>query len=144
MRMETPDGNVVENPSVDAMAEAVRSLAGTGAATLVGNDDPQSYMRATGGPREFALEYRDELTQRRFVSGAGQDEDTAIRVMKSYLQGKTDYKHLTPWREITVEPGKVSEWSDPMPDQVNRGGCISVLAIVALLGAAAWCAVSVA
>jgi len=142
MRMETPDGSALQNPGVDDMADALRRLAGAGAVRLVGSDDPQSYMRATGGPSEFTLEYRDELTQRRFVSGAGLDEDTAITLMKSYLQGKTDFKRTVPWREITVEPGQVSEWSDPMPDQVNRGGCISVLAIVAVLGAAAWHVVS--
>lgn len=142
MRMETPDGNVVQQPSVDAMADALRSLAGAGTVSLVGSDDPQSYMRATGGPREFTLEYRDELTQRRFASGAGQSEDTAIMLMKSYLKGKADYKQIISWHEITVEPGQVSEWSDPMPDQVNRGGCISVLALVAVLGAAAWRVVS--
>lgn len=137
MRLELKNGKAIENPTVEQLVEAVQHLGGA-VVTLVASDEPRSFMRASGGPDVFSLEYRDGLTQRLYQSIGGQIEDNTLITMKAYLQGRATYKTSIAWQELTKEPGKVDKWSDPMPGQINRGGCTTVLAIAALIGAGLW------
>lgn len=137
MRLELKNGEAIEDPKIEQLVEAVQDLGGA-AVTLVAADEPRSFMRISGGPESFVLEYRDGLTQRLYHSIAPQTEDVALVTAKAYLQGRAAYKSSLPWQEINKEPGKVDKWSDPMPDQINRGGCTTILVLVALLGGGLW------
>ena len=137
MRLEQKNGKAIENPKVEQLVEAVQGLAG-GVIALVASDEPRSFLRVKGGPETFSLDYRDGLTQRLYQSITPQTEDVALVTAKAYLQGRSGYKSSLPWQEVTQEPGKVDKWSDPMPEQINRGGCTTVFVLAALLGGGLW------
>lgn len=143
MRLEIGGGKPVKSPTDQEVADAVRNLAGR-TARLIGEDEG-SFMKVTGGPGTYTLLYCDGLTQRRFNGVGEQSPDKAVVVMVAYNRGDQSYKTAIPWEEVRHELNRPSEWDDPLPDQYNRGGCTTVLVLVAALvaaaaGAAAWLA----
>lgn len=133
MQLELPDGKVLKDPSIEAIAEAVMELGGR-KLTLVNEKEENAFIRARGGPDVYSLEFRDGLTQRHFTSAGHPNSDDVILAMKQYLKGDHTYRQALRWQEVMKEPGVTTKWSDPLPDQVERGGCTSVLAIGLLIG----------
>jgi hypothetical protein len=137
MRLEIKGSKPIQNPQAEQVIEAIQAMHGE-FLTLVASDDPRAFMKISGGPEEYVLEYRDLLTQRLFHSVTPQNQDATLVAAKHYLQGKDAFKNCVPWQEVTQVPGKVDKWSDPMPEQINRGGCTTVLALCALAGGGLW------
>ena len=133
MQLHLPDGKTVKDPSIEAIAQAVTGLGGQTVA-LVNEKEENAFLRARGGPDAYTMEFRDGLTQRHFTTGGQLNSDDVILAMKQYLRGDHTYRRALAWQELMKEPGVTTKWSDPMPDQVERGGCTSVLLLALLIG----------
>ena len=109
MKLETPTGLIIKEPSSKEIEETLRSLNPKDNSIAILDPEQKKgdgnffLQTACDEPEKFMVEYRDGLESRQFQSQKYLPLETVIIIFQTYRLGDESWKNLVEWGDITEQ-----------------------------------------